>query len=139
MFVIHSSNFLDLQKMLGKRFKTIIPNGGETCSFIMVQRSKSNKTNPRTRDTVDGSEIRRAPVEVGCLSKLFTGFHTCQVVFAGFLKHQQYDKPRKLHECPVRRSQGFILLLRSIYGNFRKWIHTNNPVLTLVKILPWYV
>ena len=57
--------------MLGKSFKTIIPNGGERCSFTMVQRNKSNKTHPRTRDTVDGSEIRRAPVEVGSLSEFF--------------------------------------------------------------------
>ena len=44
-------------------------------------------------DTVDGSEIRRSPVEVGSLSHqhLFTWFFTSLCGFlARFLDHQQY-------------------------------------------------
>ena len=40
--------------------------------------------------TVDGSEIRRSPVEVGSLSQYLEGFYTSQVVVWDFF-HQQYD------------------------------------------------
>jgi len=47
-------------------------------------------------DAVDGSEIRRSPVEVGTLSQylqvisLFTGFCTSQVVVWDFFHQQWY-------------------------------------------------
>ena len=40
-------------------------------------------------DTVDGSEIRRSPVELGSSSHYLTGFYTSQVVTARSLNHQQ--------------------------------------------------
>ena len=44
-------------------------------------------------DTVDGSEIRRSPVEVGNLSHYLQGFSAIHTVgfLAGFLNHQQYQ------------------------------------------------
>ena len=42
-----------------------------------------------TNDTVDGSEIRRSPVEVGSLSHYLQGFSTIPNGFLGLLKHQQ--------------------------------------------------
>ena len=41
-------------------------------------------------DTVDGSEIRRSPAEVGSFTPLFTRFQKHpRWFFAGFLNHQQ--------------------------------------------------
>ena len=46
---------------------------------------------PQLNDTVDGSEIRLSPVEVGSLSPLFTtGFCHIPAGCLGFLNHQQY-------------------------------------------------
>ena len=44
--------------------------------------------------TIEGSEIRETPVEVGSFFHIiYEGFYiyTSQVVIAGFLNHQQYD------------------------------------------------
>ena len=51
--------------------------------------------------TVDGSEIRRSPVEVGRLSHYLHGFYTSQVVVWDVF-HQQYDLTK--HQLEVLRS-----------------------------------
>ena len=43
------------------------------------------------KNTVDGSEIRRSPVEVGSLSHYLQGFCTSQVVLWDFF-HQRYHR-----------------------------------------------
>ena len=47
----------------------------------------------QTSPTVDGSEIRRSPVEVGSLFHYVQGFqkHPNGGFLAGFLNHQQYS------------------------------------------------
>ena len=52
--------------------------------------------------TVDGSEIRRSPVEVGSFFLHYLqGFCRSQVVIAGFLNHQQCDLSSGLLGCQM--------------------------------------
>ena len=69
-------------------------------------------------DTVDGSEIRRLPVEVGSLSHYLPGFSTVPGGSLGFLNHQQYLEELKEHIFRVFLKFCFLTCC---------WVRTSSP------------
>jgi len=70
----------------------MMPSGGqcETTLFEEAMELGGHQCQRRFGHTVDGSEIRRLPVEVGSFSHYLQGFSTFPGGCLRFLNHQQY-------------------------------------------------